>query len=66
MSPRRPDLREVLLKDLARVNEALARNGALPDLTVEEAEGMRSVTALRISVEASENRLAAIISASSR
>jgi len=56
-----PDEKTRLLKHLRRLNRAYVRNGAVPDLTDEEAKGFVSVSALRIAVEASEHRLAAII-----
>jgi hypothetical protein len=51
-----------LLDHLARLNKAYRRAGAVPDLTVKEAQGFVSVAALRISVEASEHRLSKILS----
>jgi hypothetical protein len=50
-----------LLDHLARLNKAYRRAGALPDLTLKEAQGFVSVAALRIAVEATEHRLAHII-----
>ena len=55
------DEKAELVKHLRRLNMAYLRNGAVPDLTVKEAKGFVSVAALRVAVEASEHRLAAII-----
>jgi hypothetical protein len=55
------DDRDVLLNHLRLLNQALERSGAIPDLTFAEAEDMLSLDALRMAIEGSEYRLAAII-----
>jgi len=52
--------KERLLGDLAVINEALERHGAVPDITVREATSLTQ-SALRTVVEASSHRLAALI-----
>ena len=61
---RRAQRRRDLLADLERVNQALARNNALPNLTVDEATSRTlTVDRLRAIVDASWARLADLIAA---
>ncbi len=55
--------RRELLAQLQRINDAYARRGAVPDITVEEAEHVREVSTLTHLVDATTRRLATLIEA---
>lgn len=54
--------RDALLAELKQVNHALKRNQAVPDITIKEARALPTRD-LKIVIEASSHRLAAIIAA---